>query len=147
MKIINKFALTMESYSTNEFFARAAVSAFVTQLDPTIEELNDIKTAVSEAVTNCIVHAYKNSIGKIYISVEIFADNTVRIKIRDKGCGIPDVTKAMEPLYTTVGGERAGLGFAVMQSFTDKISVRSALGKGTTVTLCKKLELRVKGNA
>lgn len=147
MKTINKFTMTMDSCSANEYFARAAVAAFVTQLDPTLEELNDIKTAVSEAVTNCIVHAYKNSIGKIYITVEIFPDNFIKIKIRDKGCGIPDVQKAMEPLFTTVGGERAGLGFAVMQSFTDHISVRSVIGKGTTVTLNKKLELRVKCNA
>lgn len=146
MKPINKFVLTMESCSTNEYFARAAVAAFVTQLDPTIEELNDIKTAVSEAVTNCIVHAYKNSIGKIYISTEIYPAGVVKIKIKDKGCGIPDINEAMEPLFTTVGGERAGLGFAVMQSFTDKINVRSAVGKGTSVTLVKKLELRVKGN-
>lgn len=147
MKPINKFTLTMESCSTNEYFARAAVAAFVTQLDPTLEELNDIKTAVSEAVTNCIVHAYKNSIGKIYISVEIFTGGIVKIKIKDKGCGIENVNQAMEPLFTTVGGERAGLGFAVMQSFTDDIKVRSCVGKGTTVTLIKKLELRVKCNA
>lgn len=146
MKPINKFVLTMESCSTNEYFARAAVAAFVTQLDPTIEELNDIKTAVSEAVTNCIVHAYKNSIGKIYISTEIYSGGVVKIRIKDKGCGIHDINEAMEPLFTTVGGERAGLGFAVMQSFTDKINVRSAVGKGTSVTLVKKLELRVKGN-
>lgn len=137
----------MESCSSNEYFARAAVAAFVTQLDPTLEELNDIKTAVSEAVTNCIVHAYRNSIGKIYITVEIYSGNVVKIRIKDKGCGIADVSEAMEPLFTTVGGERAGLGFAVMQSFTDHISVRSAVGKGTSVTLTKKLELRVKSNA
>ncbi len=147
MKPINKFTLTMESCSNNEYFARAAVSAFITQLDPTLEELNDIKTAVSEAVTNCIVHAYKNSIGKIYITVELYPFSVVKIKIKDKGCGISDVSQAMEPLFTTVGGERAGLGFAVMQSFTDDIKVRSKVGSGTTVTLTKKLELRVKNNA
>lgn len=147
MKPINKFSMTMESCSANEFFARAAVAAFVTQLDPTLEELNDIKTAVSEAVTNCIVHAYKESIGKIYIAVEIYQDNLVKIRIKDRGCGIADVNEAMEPLFTTVGGERAGLGFAVMQSFTDRISVRSAVGRGTSVTLIKKLELRVRKNA
>lgn len=147
MKIINKFTMTFDSYSSNEYFARAAVSAFVTQLDPTLEELNDIKTAVSEAVTNCIVHAYKDKIGKIYISVEIGEGGIVRIKIRDKGCGIEDVKEAMQPLFTTVGGERAGLGFAVMESFTDAIKVSSKVDKGTIVTLTKKLELRVKGNA
>lgn len=147
MKPINKFSMTMESCSTNEYFARAAVAAFVTQLDPTLEELNDIKTAVSEAVTNCIVHAYKESIGKIYISAEIYKDGVIKIRIKDRGCGIADVNEAMEPLFTTVGGERAGLGFAVMQSFTDRISVRSTLGKGTSVTLTKKLELRVRQNA
>lgn len=139
--------MTFDSYSSNEYFARAAVAAFVTQLDPTLEELNDIKTAVSEAVTNCIVHAYKDKIGKIYISVEIGQGNIVRIKIRDRGCGIRDVNEAMQPLFTTVGGERAGLGFAVMESFTDALKVKSQIDKGTTVTLTKKLELRVKGNA
>lgn len=147
MKTINKFTMTFDSYSSNEYFARAAVAAFVTQLDPTLEELNDIKTAVSEAVTNCIVHAYKDKIGKIYISVEIGQGNIVRIKIRDRGCGIRDVNEAMQPLFTTVGGERAGLGFAVMESFTDALKVKSQIDKGTTVTLTKKLELRVKGNA
>lgn len=147
MKPINKFNLTMDSCSKNEYFARAAVAAFVTQLDPTLEELNDIKTAVSEAVTNCIVHAYKEKIGKIYIAVEIYDGGVIKIRIKDKGCGIPDVNKAMEPLYTTVGGERAGLGFAVMQSFTDDIKVRSKVGAGTVVTLTKRLELRVMYNA
>ena len=137
MKSINKFNMTVLSYSANEYFVRAAVSAFLTQLDPTIEELNDVKTAVSEAVTNCIVHAYKDSIGKIYITAELFDNNSIRIKIRDKGCGIENVEQAMQPLFTTVGGERAGLGFAVMQSFTDNVRVRSSLSKGTVVTLTK----------
>ena len=134
------------SRSANESFARVAVSAFVTQLDPTIEEINDIKTAVSEAVTNCIVHAYKNEIGNIYIQVRILECNVVEIKIRDKGCGIPDVEQAMEPLYTTAGGERAGLGFAVMQSFMDNLRVVSKVGKGTTVTMKKRISVRVKSN-
>lgn len=146
MKVLNRFSMTVDSHSSNEYFARSAVSAFITQLDPTLEELNDIKTAVSEAVTNCIVHAYKNSIGKIYISVDIYEGNIIKIKIRDKGCGIEDVSLAMQPLYTTVGGERAGLGFAVMESFTDDIKVKSVVGKGTTVLLTKKLELRVRVN-
>ena len=138
--------MTVLSYSANEYFVRAAVSAFLAQLDPTIEELNDVKTAVSEAVTNCIVHAYKDTIGKIYITAELFDNNSIRIKIRDKGCGIGDIEQAMQPLFTTVGGERAGLGFAVMQSFSDAVSVRSSLGKGTTVSLSKKLNVRVSLN-
>ena len=142
----NKFSLTFLSFSNNEYFARAAVSAFITQLDPTLDELGDIKTAVSEAVTNCIVHAYKESIGKIYITAELMKNNTVKIRIRDKGCGIENIKQAMEPLFTTVGGERAGLGFAVMQSFTDNITVKSVVGKGTTVTLIKKLNIRVGNN-
>lgn len=142
MQIINKFSMNMLSTSLNEGFARATVSAFASQLDPTLEEINDIKTAVSEAVTNCIVHAYKESFGKIYISGEITDNRIIKIKIRDNGCGIENIEKAMEPLYTTVGGERAGLGFAVMLSFMDNIKVRSSLGKGTTVTLTKRISPR-----
>lgn len=145
MKQLNKFQLTMPSRSANESFARVAVSAFITQLDPTLEEINDIKTAVSEAVTNCIVHAYKEEIGNIYISVRILECNIVEVKIRDKGCGIPDIDKAMEPLYTTAGGERAGLGFAVMQSFMDNLRVKSKVGSGTTVTMKKKISVRING--
>jgi stage II sporulation protein AB (anti-sigma F factor) len=107
-----------------------------------LEEINDIKTAVSEAVTNCIVHAYKECFGKIYISAELNDANIIKIKIRDKGCGIENVEKAMEPLYTTVGGERAGLGFAVMQSFMDGVKVSSRIGKGTTITMSKKISRR-----
>lgn len=138
----NNFNMTLMSRSSNESFARATVSAFATQLDPTIEEISDIKTAVSEAVTNCIVHAYKDTIGKIYISAELIEPNSIKIKIRDKGCGIENIEKAMEPLFTTVGGERAGLGFAVMQSFMDDIRVRSVVGKGTTITMIKKISQR-----
>ena len=127
----NEFKLTVESKSINESFARVVVSAFVTPLDPTLEELADLKTAVSEAVTNCIVHGYKNSVGKIYITGKI---------IDDKGCGIDDVNQAMTPLYTTGEGDRAGLGFTVMESFCDKISVRSKVSSGTSVTLIKKIE-------
>ena len=139
MKRINEMKIQLESRSVNESFARATVAAFAAQLDPTIEELSDIKTAVSEAVTNCIVHAYRENVGKIYIQTELFDDGTVRVRIRDRGCGIDDVKKAMEPLYSSLGGERAGLGFAVMESFTDKLRVRSEVGKGTTVTLIKKV--------
>ena len=142
MKAINSFSVTMLSKSANEAFARAAVTAFVTQLDPTIEEISDIKTAVSEAVTNCIVHGYRNTIGKIYITVQLYPDNTVTVKVRDTGCGIEDVEKAKEPLFTTAGGERAGLGFAVMESFMDNLKVKSAVGKGTTVTLEKVIKKR-----
>lgn len=146
MKVKNKFSMTLMSCSANESFARACVSAFAAQLDPTIEEISDIKTAVSEAVTNCIVHAYKNEIGNIYITAELLDNNAVRIKIRDKGCGIENIEKAMEPLYTSLGGERAGLGFAVMESFTDSLRVSSKVGKGTTVTMLKKISCRVSAN-
>lgn len=138
----NSFSMTFMSRSSNEGFARAVVSAFATQLDPTLEEISDIKTAVSEAVTNSIVHAYNNGIGKIYITAEILEPNSIKIKIRDKGCGIENIEKAMEPLYTTVGGERAGLGFAVMQSFMDDLKVRSSVGKGTTIIMTKKISQR-----
>ncbi len=144
MKALNEMELTFESRSTNESFARSAVAAFIVQLDPTIGELNDIRTAVSEAVTNCIVHAYKDEIGIISVNVRIMPENSVIIRIRDKGCGIEDIQQAMEPLFTTAhGDERAGLGFAVMQSFTDKLTVRSKPGKGTTVTLKKTLSRRL----
>ena len=134
----DEIKLIIPSKSNNESFARVTVGVFVSRLDPTLDELNDIKTAVSEAVTNCIVHAYKDSIGKVYITVSA-EENVVKIKIRDYGCGIPDIQKAREPLFTTGGEERAGLGFAVMESFMDKLKVRSTVGKGTTVTMLKKL--------
>ena len=142
--IINEFRMTVDSRSVNESFSRATVAAFAAQLDPTLEEINDIKTAVSEAVTNCIVHGYKNEVGKIYITVKIHNDNRVVISIRDKGCGISDIKKAREPLFTTLGGDRAGLGFSVMDSFTDKLLVHTKIGVGTTVTLCKKSYGRTK---
>ena len=148
MKTLNEMELSFESRSSNEGFARSAVSAFIAQLDPTISELNDIRTAVSEAVTNCVVHAYKNTIGKINVQGKIYPNSEVIIKIRDKGCGIEDIRKAMEPLYTTApSDDRAGLGFAVMQSFTDNVSVRSSVGKGTTVTLKKRLSQRIYNNS
>lgn len=147
MKALNTMKMEFESRSVNESFARVAVSSFVSQLDPTVEEICDIKTAVSEAVTNSIVHGYREGKGKIYITVSVFENANVRIKIKDKGCGIENVEEAMQPLFTTMGGERAGLGFAVMESFTDKIKVRSVVGKGTTVTLEKKINGRfIKGN-
>lgn len=137
MKIINEMKMIIDSRSINESFSRTAVAAFVALLDPTVEELTDIRTAVSEAVTNCIVHGYREKMGKIYITVSITDNNAVRIKIRDKGVGIEDVKQAMQPLFTTAGDERAGLGFAVMESFTDKVKVTSKPGKGTSVTLTK----------
>ena len=140
MKLKNKINMTLEARSANESFARACVSAFATQLDPTLEEISDIKTAISEAVTNCIVHAYKEKLGKIYITAEIYEENVIKIKIRDKGCGIENIEKAMEPLYTTIGGERAGLGFAVMQTFMDKLDVFSQLDKGVRVLMTKHLK-------
>ncbi len=139
MNILNEVNINFKSKSTNESFARSAVSAFILCLDPTIAELSDIKTAVSEAVTNCIVHAYPDTIGTIYINVKIADQNKIIIKVRDKGVGIEDVKQAIQPLFTTSKDERAGLGFAVMQSFMDKISVRSKLGSGTTVTMEKTL--------
>lgn len=145
MKPVNEMKMTLESRSVNEGFARTAVSAFAAQLDPTVEEINDLKTAVSEAVTNCIVHAYREQVGRIYITASIYENGLVRVKIRDRGCGIPDVHKAMEPLYTTLGGERSGLGFTVMESFSDHVRVRSEPGKGTTVVIDKKVRGRCHG--
>ena len=142
LKPVNQTKITFPSRSANEGFARVAVAAFVSQLDPTLEEIADLKTAVSEAVTNCIVHAYKSQVGQIYITVDLFENGKVRVKIRDKGCGIENVKQAMEPLFTTGGEERAGLGFAVMESFTDCLKVRSTPGKGTTITLEKVIKKR-----
>lgn len=137
MNKINEMKMILDSKSVNEGFSRVAVASFASQLDMTVEELGDIKTVVSEAVTNCIVHAYKTSIGKIYITCSVFEEGVIRVSIRDKGCGIPDVEKARQPLYTSVGGDRSGLGFSVMESFSDKLRVRSTVGKGTTVSFDK----------
>ncbi len=144
MKKINQLKMILDSRSVNEGFSRVAVCAFASQLDMTVEELGDIKTVVSEAVTNCIVHAYKNTIGKIYITCTVYDNCVIRITIRDKGCGIDDVEKAREPLFTSVGGDRSGLGFTVMESFSDKLRVRSKVGVGTTVTIDK--SIKGKGN-
>ena len=137
MKKIKELKMVFDSRSVNEGFSRVAVSAFSSQLDMTVEELGDIKTVVSEAVTNCIVHAYRNTIGKIYITCTVFEEGVIRITVRDRGCGIEDVNKAREPLYTSVGGDRSGLGFSVMESFSDRLRVRSKVGTGTTVTIEK----------
>ena len=132
--------IEFESRSVNEGFARSALASFAAQLDPTIDELCDIKTAVSEAVTNCIVHGYPDSVGKVYISAAVSSDRWLIIRVRDTGRGIADVHQAMEPLFTTGNtDERSGLGFSVMQSVMDKVSVRSKPGGPTTVTLKKKL--------
>ena len=136
-KSVNDFKMNVPSRSVNESFCRAVTGAFAALCDPTVEELSDIKTAVSEAVTNCIVHAYRDRPGRIYIDAALLEGNVLRIKIRDRGCGIEDVRRAMEPLFTTAGGERSGLGFTVMESFCDSVKVRSAPGKGTAVTLTK----------
>ena len=144
MKKINQLKMVFDSRSVNESFARVAVGAFSSQLDMTIDELGDIKTIVSEAVTNCIVHAYGDSIGNIYITCTVFEEGVIRISVRDKGCGIPDVKQAMEPLYTSLGGDRSGLGFSVMESFSDKLRVRSKVGSGTTVTIEKKIKGKIR---
>ena len=136
MKAYNTMRLSFDSRSANEAFARTAVAAFLCPLDPTMEELLDVKTAVSEAVTNAIVHGYRNTIGKVNITAALYENNRIIIKVQDKGCGIEDVAKAREPLFTTAPEEeRAGLGFAVMESLMDKLKVSSKPGKGTTVTL------------
>lgn len=140
MEILNEIRFTMPSLSVNESMARAAVSAFVVQADPTVEELSDIRTAVSEAVTNAIVHGYRGTSGQIDMTVRLLGGREIYIRIKDSGCGIPDVKKAMEPLYTTAPEEeRSGLGFSVMESFMDRLSVRSTVGKGTVVTMRKRL--------
>lgn len=139
-KVQNEFSMKVMSKSENERFSRTAVCSFITALDPTIPELADIRTALSEAVTNSIVHGYRNTEGTIYISVKYYSDRTVVLKIKDRGCGIEDIEKCKEPLYTTdESGERGGMGFAIMESFMDKMTVKSKVGSGTTVTLYKKL--------
>ena len=140
MKILNEIKCTFPAESRNEGFARTLVSSFSSQLDPSVSEIGEIKTAVSEAVTNCIVHAYRGTKGKIELVVRAMEDNVLYIKIRDKGCGIADVKQAMEPLFTSAPEEeRAGLGFAVMESFMDKVSVRSSPNKGTSVIMTRKI--------
>ena len=136
MKSINNMRLTFDSRSANEAFARTTVAAFLCSLDPTMEELMDVKTAVSEAVTNAIVHGYRDTIGKVTITAALYENNKIIIKVKDSGCGIEDIEKAKEPLFTTAPAEeRAGLGFAVMESLMDKLKVTSTPGKGTTVTM------------
>ena len=142
MKFDNYMILEFPSRSSNESFARSAVACFAAQLDPTLEELGDIRTAVSEAVTNCIVHAYPNGIGLITIRCRILKDNTLDIVIKDKGIGIVDLEKARKPMYTTGGADRSGMGFTIMESFMSDFSVLSVPGKGTTVHMRRKLQRR-----
>ena len=145
MKPINEMKVTFLSRSANEGFARATVAAFAAQLDPAVDELADLRTAVSEAVTNAIVHGYPDRLGIITLAVRLYDNGKIQVQVKDKGRGIPDVDKAMEPLFTTGGEERSGLGFSVMESFTDKLKVKSTEGKGTTVTMEKYIAPRVKG--
>jgi stage II sporulation protein AB (anti-sigma F factor) len=143
-KAINEFTLEFPSRSSNEGFARSAVACFAAQMDPTLNELEDIKTAVSEAVTNAIVHAYPDSLGKVQIKARICPESILEVTVRDHGQGIPDVDKARQPMYTTGGEERSGMGFTIMESFMDRLAVRSTPGRGTTVVMRKKLAPRVK---
>lgn len=140
-KLHDKLKLEFESKSINESFARAAIAAFAARLDPNLDELNDIKTAVSEAVTNCIVHAYPDTVGPVYITVKIF-DAAIEIKIKDCGHGIEDIEKAREPMFTTGSSERSGMGFTVMESFCDQVKVKSKPNAGTTVVLYKRIRSR-----
>ncbi len=138
----NRFSVRFPSKSANESFARAMVAAFVAQLDPTLDELGDVRTAVSEAVTNAIVHGYKDEIGDITMTVRLLEPDTIEISVADKGCGIPDIAQAREPLFTTGGAERSGMGFTIMESFMDSLRVRSSPGKGTSITMRKRLNTR-----
>ena len=139
MKFENYMIMEFPSKSSNESFARSAVACFAAQLDPTLEELGDIRTAVSEAVTNCIVHAYPNGLGIISMRCRILKDNTLDIVIKDRGVGIEDLEKARRPMYTTGGADRSGMGFTIMESFMTGFSVTSKPGKGTTVHMRRKL--------
>lgn len=144
MKQLNYIKLEFPARSVNEGFARAAAAAFAAQMDPTLEELGDIKTAVSEAVTNAIVHAYPDAIGTVALRLRILEGNVLEITVRDKGRGIPDVKQAMEPLFSIGGEERSGMGFTIMDSFMDGLRVRSAVGKGTTVTMSKRISVKAR---
>ena len=144
MNAQNYIKLDFPSQSCNEAFARTAAAAFAAQLDPTLEEIGDIKTAVSEAVTNCIVHAYPKEIGRISMRLRILPDGQLEISVRDWGCGIENVEQAMKPLFTTGGEERGGMGFTIMDSFMDRLRVRSVPGKGTTVVMVRALRQRRK---
>ena len=142
MKFENYMILEFPSRSSNEAFARSAVACFAAQLDPTLEELGDIRTAVSEAVTNCIVHAYPEDLGLISLRCRILKDNVLDIVIKDKGVGIPDIDQARRPAYTTGGADRSGMGFTIMESFMTDLEITSRTGKGTTVHMRRKLQRR-----
>ena len=143
MKVQNQVVVEFLSRSANEGFARTAAACFAAQLDPTLEEINDIKTAVSEAVTNAIVHAYPDSIGTITMRLRLLEEHTLEVLIRDKGVGIADIAQARTPMFTTGSDERAGMGFTIMESFMDSLKVRSTPGKGTTVTMRRKIARRL----
>ena len=140
---VNSATVELLSRSANEGFARTTAACFAAQMDPTLDEVNDIKTAVSEAVTNCIVHAYPNELGKIRMKLRLFEDNTLEVVVQDWGVGIADVAQARTPLFTTGNEERSGMGFTIMESFMDALKVKSAPGKGTTVTLRRRISRRL----
>ena len=142
IKYINQVSLVFPSRSANEGFARSAAASFAAQLDPTLDELGDVKTAVSEAVTNAIVHAYPNTIGKVRLRLRLRDDNVVEMVVRDWGVGIENIDQARAPLFTTGSEERAGMGFTIMESFMDRVKVRSKPGKGTVVTLTRQISRR-----
>ena len=143
MKLTNEAVVTFLSRSANEGFARTAAACFAAQLDPTLDEVNDVRTAVSEAVTNCIVHAYPDKLGPVTLRLRLYPDNTLEIQVKDKGVGIPDVERARQPMFTTGGSERSGMGFTIMESFMDGVKVRSTPGRGTVVTLRRRLARRL----
>ena len=145
MNAENFATLEFPSRSANEGFARAAAACFAAQLDPTLEEVNDIKTAVSEAVTNAVVHGYPDRLGKVRLRLRLFEDHTLEVAVQDWGVGIADIQQARTPLFTTGGGERAGMGFTIMESFMDSLKVRSKPGKGTVVTMRRRVSLRAAG--
>ena len=140
---MNRFDMRLAAKSHNEAFARNVVASFAVEISPTLEEINDIKTAVSEAVTNAIVHAYPDTIGRVQMKGRVCAGNVLELTVRDYGRGIPDVDKARQPMFTTGGEERSGMGFTIMESFMDKLTVRSVPGRGTTVVMRKRLAPRV----
>ena len=144
-RIENYVTLEFLSRSSNEGFARVAAAGFAAQLDPTLDELGDIKTAVSEAVTNAIVHGYPDQLGRIAVKLKLLPNNTLEITVRDWGRGIADIQQARQPLFTTGGQERSGMGFTIMESFMDRLTVKSAPGKGTTVSMRKRIAPRLSG--
>ena len=144
-KAANEVTLEFPSRSSNEGFARSAVACFAAQMDPTLNELEDIKTAVSEAVTNAIVHGYPNTLGKVMVKARICEGNVLAVTVTDHGRGSPDVEQARRPMFTTGGEERSGMGFTIMESFTDRLKVRSSPGKGTAVTMTRRIRARKSG--